>query len=314
MVKIGIVGIGKVGATLAFATLMAGLVEEMVLVDTDVRRVEGEALDLLHGTSFTRHTRIRVGDYGDLNNSKIVVITAGVAQKLGESRFDLMERNVRVIKNIVIKIAKYAPNSILLMVTNPVDVLTYVAWKVSRFPFNRVMGSGTVLDTARFRVLIARHCRVSPKSVHAYIIGEHGDSELAVWSKAVIGGVPIKDMCNTCSRKDCSSNALENIFEKTRKAAYEIIERKGATQYAVALAVVDIMKAIIEDEKRVLTVSTLVDTGGKEIFLSLPAVVGSSGVEKVLKLKLSEDEEEALKESMKVISENIEKAERVLKV
>jgi len=188
----------------------------MVLVDTDVRQAEGEVLDLLHGTSFTRHTKIRVGNYEDLNNLKIVVITAGVGQKSGESRLDLMERNVRVIKNIVIEIAKYTPNSILLMVTNPVDVLTYVAWKVSRFLFNRVMGSSTVLDTVCLRVLIARHCRVSPKSVYAYIIGEHGDSELAVWSKAVIGGVPIKDMCNTYSRKDCSNNALENILKKQK--------------------------------------------------------------------------------------------------
>lgn len=314
--KIGIIGMGRVGSSIAFAVLMKGMARELVLVDLDRKKAEGDALDLLHGTPFTRRAKITAGDYSDLTGSDVVVVTAGASQRPGETRLQLLDRNVEVIKNISKDIARYAPDSIVIMVTNPVDVLSYVAWKVTGFPHRRVFGSGTVLDTARLRSLVAEHCDFSPRSVHVYVIGEHGDSELAVWSSATIGGVPISEICKRCERRSsCGGEMiLHRFFDRTKRAAYEIIEKKGATHYAIALAVTDILESMMYDEKRVLTVSTLLDgqLGVKDVFLGVPAVVGKNGVERILEIKLSESEMEDFKNSADIIRKHIERIERYL--
>ncbi len=308
--KIGFVGVGNVGASTAFSVLMRGLASEMILVDVNRSKAEGDALDLFHGTPFTRRTLIRAGDFEDLKGSNVIVISAGVAQKPGETRLQLLSRNADVMIDISKKISKYAPDSIVIVVTNPVDVLSYVVWKATGFPKNRVFGSGTVLDTARLRSLIAENCGFSPKSVHVYIIGEHGDSELAVWSGATIGGVPIREVCKSCERsEECEGmKTLEKLFEETRTAAYKIIEKKGATYYAIALSTTDIIESIVKDEKRVLTVSTLLEDyhGVDDIFLGVPSVVGSGGVERVMKIHLSDEEKELFKRSASIIKEYVD--------
>jgi len=314
--KVGIVGMGKVGSSIAFSIFMKGLARELILIDVNKEKAEGDALDLLHGTPFARRTRVRAGDYPELSGLDVVIVTAGVAQKPGETRLQLLDRNVVVIKEISKNIAKYAPDTIVLMVTNPVDILSYVAWKVTGFSHKKVFGSGTVLDTARLRSLIADHCDFSPKSVHVYIIGEHGDSELAVWSSATIGGVPISEICRNCERrKTCGGiMTLHKFFEEAKNAAYKIIEKKGATYYAVALAVTDILEAIVYDEKRVLTVSSFLNgqLGIRDVFLGIPAVVGKKGIERILEIKLSEKEKKDLENSAKIIKEQIERIEKYL--
>lgn len=304
--KVSIIGTGRVGSSVAFALVLKGLVSEIVLVDKDIKRAEGDALDLLHSTAFSRRMSVEAGSMEKTRDSDVVIFTAGVAQRPGETRLQLLERNARLTWDLASEAARYSPNAIFLMVTNPVDVLSYVAWKASSLPEKRVFGSGTVLDTARLRTLIAQHCGVSPKSVHAYVIGEHGDSELAVWSKAIVGGLPIKEMCQVC-KLGCGSTVMEELFEKTRNAAYEIIERKGATHYAIAAAVTDILESIFKDEKRVLTVSTYVSDylGVGDLHIGLPAVVGSSGIERVLELDLDEKERDLFIKSAHVIKDAI---------
>ncbi len=307
--KVSFVGVGNVGASTAFALLMKGLASEIVLVDVNRNKAEGDALDLFHGTPFTRRTRIKAGSFEDLKGSNVIVISAGVAQKPGETRLQLLGRNADVMIDISKEIVKFAPDSIVIVVTNPVDVLSYVVWKATGFSKNRVFGSGTVLDTARLRSLIAENCGFSPRSVHVYVIGEHGDSELAVWSNATIGGVPIKDICGSCERENCEGmRTLEELFEETRTAAYKIIEKKGATYYAIALSTINIIESIAHDEKRVLTVSTLLEDyhGVSGIFLGVPAVVGKEGVERILRIDLSEEELRAFKRSASIIKEYIE--------
>ncbi len=307
--KISIIGVGNVGASTAFALLMRGIGDELVLVDRNEDKAEGDALDLMHGTPFTKRTLVRSGSMGDIEGSEIVVISAGVAQKPGETRLQLLGRNARVMEEISREIVRYAPDSKVIVVTNPVDVPSYVVWKTTGFPKERVMGSGTVLDTARLRSLIAMNCGFSPRSVHVYVIGEHGDSELAVWSVATIGGVPIKEVCKSCPRReDCKGlELLEDLFEQTRTAAYKIIQKKGATYYAIALSVVDIIESIVKNEKRGLTVSTYLEDfhGVKDVFLGVPAVVGRNGVERIMYISLSEEELEAFRKSAQIIKDHV---------
>ena len=313
--KIGIVGVGKVGASTAFAILMKGLASELVLIDANRNKAEGDALDLFHGTPFTRRAIIRAGGFDLLENADIIVVSAGVAQKPGETRLQLLERNVGVMLNVSNEISRYAPNSIVIVVTNPVDVLSYVVWRATGFPKSRIMGSGTVLDTARLRSLIAENCGFSPRSVHVYIIGEHGDSELAVWSGATIGGVPIDEICRTCDRRGCRRmETLDELFEKTRTAAYRIIEKKGATYYAIALSAISIIESIATDEKRVMTVSTLLEDyhGVSDVFLGVPSVIGKAGVERVLEIKLSDSELEAFRRSASVIRKSLDSIRHML--
>jgi len=258
-------------------------------------------MDLNHGLSFVQPSRIYVGDCSDCKNADIVVVTAGAGQKPGETRLDLVRKNTDIFKDIIPEIVRYNPRT-LLIVSNPVDVLTYVALKVSQYPINRVIGSGTTLDTARFRYLLSRHCGVDPRNIHAYIIGEHGDSEVPVWSQANIAGVSLRQHCPVCRRK-CLESEREEIFNQVKNAAYEIIERKGATYFAIGLAVVRIVGSILRDENSVLTVSTLVDSyyDVSDVCLSVPVILNRNGISKILKIGLDESEVEKLKTSATVL-------------
>ncbi len=306
--KIAIIGAGAVGATTAYAMMSQGVGSEIVLIDINKDKAEGETMDLRHGASFVNPVDIYSGDYEDLSDAHLIVITAGAAQQPGESRLDLIQKNTAIFKNIVPSITKYNQDGIILVVTNPVDILTYVTWKLSGFPANRVFGSGTVLDSSRFRSLLSKNCGVAANNVHGYIIGEHGDSEVAVWSLTNIAGTPIQNYCPICDNS-CGRGDLEEIAKKVKNSAYEIIDKKGSTFYAVALAVSRIARAVLRDENAVLTVSSLMEGyyGVDGISLSLPTLVSSNGIEKVLELPLSPGEEKAFKESAQEIKENIEK-------
>ena len=306
--KVAIIGSGNVGSTFAFSLMISGLVREIVLIDRDEKRAEGECMDLNHGASFVHPVNIYAAGYEGCKGADIVVITAGARQKPGQTRLDLVQTNVGIFKDVIPKITKYAKDAILLVVTNPMDILTYVTLKISGFPYNKVMGSGTVLDSSRFRYLISEHCRVDPRNVHAYIIGEHGDSELPVWSHANIGGMVLAQYCPICKR-DCNyKEELGGIFEEVKNAAYKIVEAKGATYYAIGLALVRIVEAILRDENSVLPVSTLIDDyyGINDVCLSIPSIVNRNGVEKFLRLELSGLEQEKLKYSAKTLKEIVQ--------
>jgi len=297
-----VVGAGNVGATFAYALLFRGLAAEIVLIDANHARAEGEAMDLNHAEPFTNPTRVWAGSYEDCAGAAIVVVCAGAGQGPGETRLDLVKRNADIFAKIIPEIVRRNPDGILLIATNPVDVLTQVSQKLSGLPVNRVIGSGTILDTARFRHLLGRHFKVEPRSVHAYIIGEHGDSEVPVWSLANIAGLRLADYAelNGISHDE---TALDDIFRQTRDAAYHIIERKGATYFAVAAGLMRIVEAILRDQRTVLSVSSLVNGyyGIENLCLSLPAIVGRNGIERVLRLHLNDKEEAALKRSAEVL-------------
>lgn len=300
--KVGIIGIGNVGATLAYALTLSGLTNEIVIIDRNKYKAEGEAMDLMHAVPLIRPTKVYAGDYSDLHGAAITVVTAGTAQRPGESRLDLVQRNTDIIKQIIPEIVKYNPEGLILIATNPVDILTHVAIKISGLPPERVFGSGTILDTARFRHLLSIRFEVDPRSVHAYIIGEHGDSEVAVWSLANIAGMNLNEFCRT-NNIGCNDQDLEDIFTQTRDAAYHIIERKGATYYAIGTGLEKIIEAVIRDQKTVLSVSSLINDyyDLNDVCFSLPSVVDRGGIERVLKLKLSSDEQVGLIESANVL-------------
>lgn len=299
--KITIVGCGNVGTRFAYVLAIKGLARQIVMVDIDTRRVEGEALDISHGAPYILPINIEVGDYPDILGSDIVVISAGRNQRLNESRLDLIKDNIEIFKKIIPMIIKYAPTAKLLIVSNPVDILTYAAYKLSGKPANEVFGSGTVLDTARLKYLLGKKFNVNPQNVHAYILGEHGDSEFAAWSSALIGGVLIKDYCLLSDRCEFIENDEEllHIFEEVRNSAYEIIERKGETSYGIGLALAQITKAILNDENTILPVSSLVSNflGISDVYLSLPAIMNTNGVSNVLKIPLNSKEQFLLKKS-----------------
>jgi L-lactate dehydrogenase len=305
--RIAIVGVGNVGATFAYALLLSGLAAEIVLIDLNRSRAEGEVMDLNHAEPFAHPTRIWAGEYADCAGAAVTVVCAGAAQKPGETRLDLVKKNTSIFKSIVPEVARYNPNGILLIATNPVDVLTYVSWKLSGLPPTRVIGSGTILDTARFRYLLSQHFGVDSRSVHAYIVGEHGDSEVPVWSLANIAGMRLPDFC-TAQGRDYSQLEMDKIFEQTRDAAYQIIQRKGATYYAVAAGLIRIVEAIVRDQSTVLSISSRIENyhGIDDICLSLPTVIDRSGVEQVLRLDLSAPEIAALQQSAKVLKETID--------
>ncbi|MGM0567965.1 MAG: L-lactate dehydrogenase [Elusimicrobiota bacterium] len=307
--KISIVGAGNVGSTFAYALTISGLAGEIVIIDKDQKRAEGEKMDLNHGLSFTPPASISAQGYEGCVGSDIIVITAGAAQKPGQSRIDLVKTNTRIFKSIIDEIKKYSEDSIILVVTNPVDVLTYVTLKLSGFPKNKVFGSGTTLDTARFRYLISEHCSIAPNNVHAYIIGEHGDSELPVWSNASIGGMKIEKFCPQCKNfNKCEHRKeLNGIFEEVKNAAYKIIEAKGATNYAIGLSLVRICEAILRDENSVLPVSTLINDfyGVSDVCLSLPSIINRQGIEHPLRIELSAEEQELFRKSADTIKKII---------
>lgn len=289
--KIAIIGCGFVGSSSAFAIMQSGLFSEMVLIDANQDRAEGEAMDIAHGLSFARPMKIYAGDYDDITDASIIVITAGAAQKPGETRLDLIKKNIGIFQSIIPQIAERKCGGILLIVSNPVDILTYAAQKISGFPSNRVIGSGTVLDTGRFKYLLGEHLSVDSRSIHAFIIGEHGDSELPVWSNANVSGVPVNDFCEMRGHMEHEAS-MKRIFESVKNSAYEIIEKKHATYYGIAMAVRRICECIVRDEKSVLPISSMVQGqyGIRDICLSLPAVVGAGGVETIVPTPLNGDE------------------------
>ena len=304
--KVAIVGCGFVGSASAFALMQSGLFSEMVLIDVDKDKAEGEALDIGHGMPLARPMQIYAGDYDDAADAAIIVVTAGANQKPGETRLDLVKKNAAIFKSIMPEFAKRQCQGIMLVVANPVDILTYLAIKLSGLPQNRVFGSGTVLDTARLKYLLGEHLKVDSRSIHTFIIGEHGDSEFATWSTTNVSSVPLHDFCEMRGHHN-HEEAMREIENSVRNSAYEIIKRKHATYYGIAMAVKRICEAIIRDEKSVLPVSSLMHSvyGIEDVALSMPAIVGKDGVECLIPDKLSPDEQSKLRESAKIIKETI---------
>ena len=296
--KVAIIGCGMVGSTTAFALMESGLFTDMILIDVNRKRAEGEAMDLSHCLPFTRPLEITAGDYKDISDCGIIIITAGVGQKPGETRLDCVQKNIEVFRSIVPQITKYNTEAFLLVVSNPVDILSYVTHKLSGFPSARVFGSGTVLDSARLRFAVGRRLNVDPRSVHAFVIGEHGDSELAVWSSANVGGIVLDEYCTHCGYVSHASNR-KKLEEDVKNSAYEIIDRKGATYYGIAAATRRILESIVRDEHSILPVSTLVNNryGLDGVYVSVPALIGAGGVEDILDINLSAEESRALIES-----------------
>ncbi len=304
--KVCIVGAGQVGSTFAYALLMRGLASEIVLIDQNRGLAEGQAEDMSHGLPYVRPAHVYAGDYEDCASADVVVITAGAAQKPGETRLDLTKKNVDIYSKIIPSITQYTKDAILIVVSNPVDVLTYAAVKFSDYPVNRVIGSGTSLDSARFRYLLSQHCRVDSRNVHAYIIGEHGDSEVAVWSLAQISGVKLDDFCNNCS-KQCGGIPRNEIFEQVRTAAYHLIEKKGATYHAIGMATLTILESIVRDQNSIMTVSSLIDDyyGIGDVCLSVPTKLDRNGVVERIKLPLDDSELKGLQRSAETLKEAI---------
>ena len=305
--KVAVVGCGFVGSASAFALMESGLFSEMVLIDVNKEKAEGEALDISHGLPFAKPVQIYAGDYKDTEDAAVVVVTAGAGQKPGETRLDLVKKNVGIFKSIIPEIAKYNTEGILLIVANPVDILTYAAAKLSGFPENRVFGSGTVLDTARLKYLLGEHLKIDSRSVHACIIGEHGDSEIAAWSSANVSGIPLNDFCEMRGHFE-HEKSEKAIAERVKNAAYEIIKRKHATYYGVAVAVKRICEVIVRDEKSILPVSHMMhgEYGIDGVCLSMPSVVGADGLETKVPISLDEDEIKALQESARTLKEVVD--------
>ena len=299
--KISVIGAGSVGATTAYALMLSGVATEIVLVDVNKAKTEGEAMDLSHGADFVKPVNILSGDYKDTEGSDIVVITAGAAQKVGETRLQLINKNINIFKAIIPEVVKYNKDAILLVVSNPVDVLSYVTYKLSGFPKERVIGSGTVLDTSRLKHEIGKRYNIDPRNVNTYIMGEHGDSEIATWS---VTNIQNKE------NLEYNNNFRKEVYENVKNAAYEVINRKGATFYAIALAVTRIVKAILGDEKTILPVSTLVENyyGIEDVYLGMPCIVGGSGVEKALSIDLSKTEADKLIKSANTLKDTLTNA------
>lgn len=300
--KVAIIGCGFVGSSSAFSLMQSGLFSEMVLIDADQERAEGEALDISHGILFARPMKIYAGTYDDIVDAAIIVITAGAAQKPEETRLDLVYKNAAIFKSIIPEIAKRNCEGILLIVSNPVDILTYVAAKLSGFTENRVIGSGTVLDTARLKHVLGEHLAVDSRSIHAFIIGEHGDSEIAAWSSANVSGIALNDFCEMRGHFE-HEESTERIAELVKNSAYRIIDKKRATYYGIAMSVKRICEAIVRDEKSILPVSSMMygQYGIEDVVLSMPAVVGKNGVETKVPISLDEEELQKLQESSEAL-------------
>ncbi|MFY9741963.1 MAG: L-lactate dehydrogenase [Candidatus Sulfotelmatobacter sp.] len=305
-VRVAIVGTGAVGSTFAYTLLMSGLASEIVLIDVNKSKADGEAMDLNHAVPFTHPTRIWAGEYADCAGAAVTVLTAGVPQKPGQTRLECLQANARVWHEVVPQITKNSGRGILLIATNPVDVLTYAAWKLSGLPAAQVLGSGTILDTARFRFLLSQHFGVDARSVHAFIIGEHGDSEVPAWSLANIAGMRLPEYCRA-NGLPYEPQEMEKIFASTRDAAYRIIERKGATYYAVAAGLLRITQSILRHQNTVLSVSSLIHDyyGIGNVCFSLPTVVDRGGIQRVLRLELDESESAKLRHSADVLRQTV---------
>lgn len=309
--KAAIIGCGFVGSSIAFTLMQRSTFSELVLIDANIKKAEGEALDISHGLPYSAPMEIYAGSYDDLTDAALIVIAAGANQKEGETRLDLIDNNLKIFSHIIPELKKRNCKGIILVVSNPVDILTYAAIKMSGFPAERVIGSGTVLDTARLKYLLGRQLDVDARSVHAIIIGEHGDSELAVWSGANISGVDLDHFCELRGL-DNYKPVMQKIYSEVRDSAYEIINRKGATYYGIAMAVARIAESITRDEHSILPVSTLLkgEYGIGDMCMSVPSVVGSFGVEKILDIPLSGTEQRALTASAEALKEAKEHADK----
>ncbi|HJB18222.1 MAG TPA: L-lactate dehydrogenase [Candidatus Bariatricus faecipullorum] len=306
--KVAVIGCGFVGSTIAFTLMQRGIFSEMVLLDMNQEKAEGEAMDISHGLPFAHTMEIYAGTYEDIRDAALVIITAGANQKPEETRLDLVQKNTRIMQSVVREICRVGCEGILLVVSNPVDILTYVALRESGFPRERVIGSGTVLDTARLKYLLGRLLKVDSRNVHAFIIGEHGDSELAVWSSANISGIDLEHFreLRGIPREQCS---WKEIYEDVRDSAYDIIRCKGATYYGIGIAVARIAECIVRDGETVLPVSVLLkgEYGLEGLCLSIPAIVGQNGAEQVLEIELGREEKEKLEESARQLQEVLKK-------
>jgi L-lactate dehydrogenase len=309
--KTGIVGSGFVGATAAYALVMRGVGRRLVLVDQNRARADSEADDILHAVPFANPLEVTAGDYANLAGCKVVIVSAGVGQKPGETRLQLLERNAQVFKQVIPNILRYAPDAVLLIATNPVDVMTHLAARYAAefgVPSSRVIGSGTTLDTARLRSLIGRHLNVDSQHIHAYVLGEHGDSEVIPWSLVTVGGIPLSEFCNAGKISICPED-YDAIDQRVRRAAYHIIEGKGATYYGVGSALARIVEVILQDERSILTVSTPMDevAGVKDVTVSLPNLVGGEGIIKTFFPNLNQKETGLLGASAKVVRSVIDR-------
>jgi L-lactate dehydrogenase len=303
MSKVSIIGVGDVGATLAYAIQIHGLATEIILVDSNREKAEANALDMNHGLFFTPPVSINAGSYADCEGSDVLVITAGARRRTEETRLELTDRNAHIVREVLGELEPYVGAARLLVITNPVDVMTKVAVECLHVPSYQVLGSGTVLDSARFRYELSRRCRVDLRNIHAYVIGEHGDSEVFLWSQVHVGGTPLESLCRDCEHS-CTIGERLNIEEKVRTSGYHIIEKKGYTNYGVSLAVSRIIEATLRDERSVLTVSTFIEgaydlTG---ICLSVPCIVGARGVERIIETPLSDKEAANLKASARIVA------------
>ncbi len=301
--KIVLIGTGFVGMSYAYALLNQSATDELVLIDIDRKRAEGEAMDLNHGMAFSgSNMKIYAGEYSDCADADIVVICAGVAQKSGESRIDLLNRNAAVFQSIIHPITESGFSGIFLIATNPVDIMTYVTFKISKFPQERVLGSGTVLDTARLRYLLGDYFSVDPKNIHAYVMGEHGDSEFIPWSQAYVATKPVLSYCEERGSNYCYEE-MQKIGDQVRNAAQKIIEAKRATYYGIGMSLIRITRAILGDEHSVLTVSSMLQGKYQQqgVYAGAPSVVGRKGIESVLELNLSEEELEKMNASCQTL-------------
>ncbi len=302
MPKVAIIGAGDVGTTIAYTLELSGLVTELVLIDINRELAGGQVMDMNHGLFFVPPIAIKAGEYADCKDAEVIIIAAGARQKPGESRLQLVERNAQICRSIIDEVLPHSEEAVFLVITNPVDVMTQVVMMYSGLPRNRVVGSGTVLDSARFRYYLSRRCGVDARNIHAYVVGEHGDSEVFLWSQVRIAGTPLGQFCKGCDRK-CTPADKQEIAEAVRNSAYHIIEAKGATSYGVSLAVRRIAEALIRDERSVLTVSTWLDGmyGLRDVCLSVPCIISRGGVARIIETPLDQHEQELLKKSAEII-------------
>lgn len=301
--KVVVIGSGAVGSTTAYTLVLGGLFQKIVLIDINREKAEGDALDMAHGVSLVKPVIVEAADYDECKDADIVIIAAGAPQKKGQTRLDLLKENVAIFREIIGNVMKYAPSDVILMpVTNPVDILTYVTYKLSGLPKNQVIGSGTVLDTARLKYMISQKTGIDARNCHTYIIGEHGDSEVAAWSVTNIGGMTMNEFCKYTGK--CDFSDLDTMYEQVKNSAYEIINKKGSTYYAIAVAIARICECIAGDENSILTVSGIFtgEYGIRDVALSVPTMVGGDGVERIFEVPFSKEEMKGLLDSAATLS------------
>lgn len=301
-IKVSVIGTGLVGSTIAYTMMIRGVASDIVMVDRNKSRAEGEAMDIAHGAPFAKAVSVRAGEYSDTANSDVIVITAGASQKPGQTRIDLVALNATIMRDVAQNVAKYSPNAVLLVVSNPVDVMAYVAQQATGFPRRRVIGTGTVLDSSRFRYLLSQTFGIAPYNIHGYVLGEHGDSEFAAWSLVNIAGMDIEHASKIFGKNFTEEMRLK-IENETKNAAYEVINRKGATDYGIGMVATRIVETIIRDERAIITVSSLLcgEYGIEDVYLSLPTILGENGVEQILTLDITNDELAKLQCSAEVL-------------